>query len=116
MSRSSRSTLPLDSFSIPVIRLITVVFPAPFGPIKPVIRPDSAVRETRFTAVSPPNDRVTSRSSSRITNHLQVAAARTQSAPCMNPERIDDAVRQIDHDDDEQRPVHNHSILCERAG
>src|SRR3569623_2195824 len=51
----------------PEITPIRVVLPAPFGPIKPVIRPSSAAIDTPSTARTPPNRRVrfeTSRSGS----------------------------------------------------
>jgi hypothetical protein len=38
--------------------LMVVVFPAPFGPSKPKISPDSTVMSNLSTAVSPLNDRV----------------------------------------------------------
>ena len=38
----------------PLSRLKQVVFPAPFGPIRPTISPASTVMSTRLTAASPP--------------------------------------------------------------
>src|SRR5205085_2361008 len=48
----------------PVITLKHVVLPAPFGPISPVIRPDSATKLAWSTAVTPPNWTTTSSTSS----------------------------------------------------
>src|SRR5215210_8851343 len=50
---------------MPVIRLKTVVLPAPFGPITLTISPSSTCRSRPSTTRRPPNDFVTPRSSSR---------------------------------------------------
>ena len=44
--------------------LKSVVLPAPFGPINPVMCPASAVRVVWSSARFPPNDNVTARTSS----------------------------------------------------
>ena len=46
---------PLEGSIVPQITLYYVVFPAPFGPIKPVIEPCSITSETLSTARMPPN-------------------------------------------------------------
>jgi hypothetical protein len=51
--------LPEVGVSIPETRLMKVVFPAPFGPIRPTISPSAMEKETSFTAVSPPKLLVT---------------------------------------------------------
>ena len=50
MSSPPSSTLPLVGLCKPAIALNSVVFPAPFGPIKPVMDPCSIVNETPSTA------------------------------------------------------------------
>ncbi len=46
---------PASLSSTPVIRLNTVLLPAPLGPISPRISPLFISNETSFTATSPPN-------------------------------------------------------------
>jgi hypothetical protein len=50
-----------------VITLKAVVFPAPFGPIRPTISPGSAVKETPSSATIPPKRFVTFSTSRRGT-------------------------------------------------
>ena len=45
--------------------LSTVDFPAPFGPIRPVIRPGGISKDAPLTARTPPNWRCRSRTASR---------------------------------------------------
>src|SRR5690625_3701490 len=47
---------PLVGLMKPAIMLKTVVFPAPFGPMRPVIRPSSSEKEQLLTACRPPKD------------------------------------------------------------
>src|SRR5208283_5893374 len=54
MSRPSSMMLPADGLSTPVSRLITVVLPAPVGPIKACRAPFSNASETPCAAVTPP--------------------------------------------------------------
>src|SRR5438876_4184363 len=54
---------PAVSGTTPVIRLKTVLLPAPLGPMRPWIEPGSIVIERSTTASSPPNRRVTEESS-----------------------------------------------------
>ena len=56
MSLPSKRTVPLSERWFPVMRLKTVVFPAPFGPMSPTMAPSSTSKETSFTAISPPKD------------------------------------------------------------
>src|SRR5262249_4943921 len=60
----SRRMSPSSGRSSPVIRLKTVVFPAPFGPMSPTIPPAGITRSTSLTATRPPNRRVSPRTSS----------------------------------------------------
>ena len=48
--------MPLDTFK-------RLVFPAPFGPMIPMIRPRGKTIETSLSAWTPPNDKLTLRSS-----------------------------------------------------
>ena len=49
-----KKTFPFEDFKFPAIRLNSVVFPDPFGPIIPVIVPLLMVNEQSDTAASPP--------------------------------------------------------------
>src|SRR6202034_2103053 len=54
MSLPARMMLPAVGRSTPVSRLITVVLPAPFGPIKACRAPFSIDNETSCAAIMPP--------------------------------------------------------------
>jgi len=54
MSSPSIVTLPPEGPKTPAITLNNVVFPAPFGPIKPVIDPLLISKEAPSTAQNPP--------------------------------------------------------------
>src|SRR3954463_16067790 len=54
MSRHLNSTVPAVGRSTPVRRLMSVVLPAPFGPISAWRAPFSTVRETLSVATMPP--------------------------------------------------------------
>src|SRR5438128_3752347 len=58
-----KNTAPAFSGMTPVIRLKTVLLPAPLGPIRPWIAPRATVMERSATASRPPNRRETPRSS-----------------------------------------------------
>ena len=58
MSSPSKRIRPALGGSAPATMLKMVVLPAPFGPIIPVMRPASIVKEQRSTAVRPPKRRV----------------------------------------------------------
>ena len=53
-SRPPKRILPEDGRYTPVIRLNSVVLPAPFGPITPTILPGSTVNVTLCSACTPP--------------------------------------------------------------
>src|SRR5690625_3705936 len=59
---------PLLGLMKPAIMLKTVVLPAPFGPIRPVILPFCKEKEQSLTACKPPND--LDRCSTRIKHRL----------------------------------------------
>src|SRR2546426_12454250 len=58
-----KKTSPAVSGITPVMRLKTVLLPAPLGPIRPWIAPRVTVMEKSATASKPPNRRETPRSS-----------------------------------------------------
>src|SRR3954454_21074388 len=60
MSRPSNFQVPVLGWSKPVSRLTSVVLPAPFGPMRPVMPPRWISRWSTATAVSPPKVRVMS--------------------------------------------------------
>src|SRR4051812_28916254 len=64
MSRPSRRTRPALGARRPVITLNRVVLPAPFGPMRPVILPGSALNDTSSTATLPPKRTTTPSTSS----------------------------------------------------
>src|SRR5579864_4899952 len=118
ISRSPRRMLPVVSFNRPVIKLTTVVFPAPLGPISPVIRPGPTVMERSCTACTPPNRRDTpARLSAAIGSLLNgsMRAGRTSRATACDHNRIYDAVRQIDDGEHDQRAEEDHPVLGERS-
>src|SRR5438045_614190 len=63
MGRPSSSMEPSSGAYTPVMRLKTVVFPAPFGPIKPYRSPGLSDMFRFRTATRPPNRLVQSRTS-----------------------------------------------------
>src|SRR5215472_3077035 len=63
-SRPPTNTLPAVGRRWPVIRLKSVDFPAPFGPITAAISPSATARSTSETARKPPNDLERPRTSS----------------------------------------------------
>ena len=58
-----RRISPLSGGKSPVATLKKVVFPAPFGPMRPMIPPSGMTRSTSLTAVRPPKRFVTLRAS-----------------------------------------------------
>src|SRR5437879_2039911 len=68
MSEPSMATAPDVGGSSPVTTLNSVVLPAPFGPINPVIRPPSAEIDASSSATLPPKRTLTPRTSSRGTD------------------------------------------------
>jgi hypothetical protein len=58
-SRESKEILPDAGLTKPHTELSSVVFPAPLGPMIPVIWRGAALRDTSSSAVRPPNRTVT---------------------------------------------------------
>ena len=58
ISRPSNRTRPLSGRSTPVMRLNSVVLPAPFGPTTDRTSPAATPKLTAFTACNPPKRRL----------------------------------------------------------
>src|SRR5215831_7528654 len=54
ISRPRKLIEPAVGINAPASRLKVVLFPEPFGPMRPRISPRATANETRFTAVNPP--------------------------------------------------------------
>jgi|GEM_PF-4469680 hypothetical protein len=63
MDRPWNRMSPEVGRKVPVIRLNSVVLPAPFGPMSPLICPGRTRSETSFRAINPPNAFETRRTS-----------------------------------------------------
>src|SRR3989442_8048410 len=74
MSSPSSRMRPAEGRNTPVSRLITVVLPAPLGPIRAWRAPFSICSETRFTAATPP--KCFSRSTVSSTTGMSASFAR----------------------------------------
>ena len=84
-SRSPRRTDPVVGGWRPQITLKSVVLPAPLGPMRPVMAPASASKETSSRARRPPKLTVTSRTSRALTSIASTVSrprARSTSASC----------------------------------
>src|ERR1700683_2063581 len=101
---------------MPVSRLNRVVLPAPLGPTMPVMDPASALNDTLSTAVTPPNDLVSSRASSRHPDtDLPLLLAPGGDAP-QPRDRAEHAAehaarRQAEHHDDQDAFEHRGPLL-----
>src|SRR6185369_5766766 len=113
---------------MPVIRLKSVLLPAPFGPIKAWIEPSSTFRLTSLTATRPPNRIVTLFSSSiaiagsrcfrnfLFHDYFQVwftpKGAEYQSCKAYAPHQ---AIGAEDHHADQQSAVDQHAVGSHEA-
>ncbi len=70
MDSPSSSTAPESGLYRRVMTLNAVVFPAPFGPIRPEMCPSSTSNDTPSKATMPPKRSVTSRTESRAIGAL----------------------------------------------
>ncbi len=61
--------------------LKSVDLPAPFGPISEVIEPRSTAKLASSTARTPPNERLTSRTSSMLAAHSSTISSRRPRIP-----------------------------------
>src|SRR5215467_13413789 len=102
MSRPSSRTVPLSGCRWPVIRLKSVDFPAPLGPITAAICLVWTVRLTSKTARNPPNDLEIPETSS-IAQPLQV--------PPHQIEAADDATREAEQQHEQDGAEHERPVL-----
>src|SRR5215471_2480855 len=79
------------------MRLKSVVFPAPFGPMIPTISPAPTTKDTSVRARKPPNRLLTERTS-------RSGAIGSSRLPVAGPQ-TDQAAREIDDDDHQQDRV-----------
>src|ERR1700750_65115 len=101
---------------IPVIILTTVLFPAPFGPMSPVIRPRSKAMLRSLTASIPPK-RLVSFSSRRKSIRSFLRWPRS----CRTPRRrersitlqqaVDDPLGQVNDHDDQQHALYKQPLV-----
>src|SRR3989442_5984058 len=108
---------PEDSGSTPVSRLKTVLFPAPFGPIRPWIVRGATVMEGRVTACRPPKRLLTprrSRSNARSYRPGLGAATPVERARDAARQRHQ-PLREHEHDDHEHRPVDEDFVVVQLA-
>ena len=79
-SRSLKRTLPASALRCPVMRLKSVVLPAPLGPMMALIEPRGTLKLTRVTAWKPPKLLLRSRTSSNLSPASETARRRLQCA------------------------------------
>src|SRR5262252_3613277 len=115
MSCPAKRMVPVSGFTKPVMRLKTVVFPAPFGPMRKTISPSSTWKLTSFVASSPPKRLLTfSNSRSRaiaLPLHRTDGPGLSSEFPTL--EKRDDAAGEEDHDDDQECPVDDQVSVLE---
>src|SRR5436309_1245090 len=102
ISRPFSVTDPASGRRCPVMRLKTVVLPAPFGPMIAQMDPLPTVRSTPATAWKPSNAFRTPRTSSTPGSSEPAAEA---------AQRPDDAARKREQQDDEQRAEDERPVL-----
>src|SRR5262249_33800128 len=111
----AKRTLPESGFTYPVMRLKTVVFPAPLGPMRKTISPSSTWKLTSLVASSPPK-RLLTFSNSRIraialSLHRADGAGLAPEPPSALEER-DHPARHQQHHHDQQQPIdHQMGVL-----
>src|SRR2546425_13193798 len=101
-SRPLSTTRPASARRCPVIRLKSVVLPAPLGPMIALTLPLGTSNETRETATKPSNDLVRSRTSS------------TSRPPEPAPEQLEGAAQaagEAEEQHDEDRAEHERPVL-----
>src|SRR5207245_7398917 len=91
----SSRTLPPSARRCPEMRLMSVVLPAPFGPMSPKACPAATARSTRSTAWTPPKVLLSCRVSSNI--------------------RGSDPAREIDDDREQDGSLEDVAVVLERA-
>src|SRR3954449_698854 len=91
MSRPASETLPEFGSNCPVSWLISVVLPAPFGPMMACSSPCATSSERLSVASTPPNRRT------------RLSTRSKGSATVQPPEQSDDAAAPEQHDQEQQR-------------
>src|SRR5258708_7805874 len=81
MSRPNRAIEPASAASSPVIRLNSVVLPAPLGPMMRRRSPGSTARSTPLVTRRPPNDFVNPLIASALTAALRTPICGPDGAP-----------------------------------
>src|SRR5689334_15575306 len=97
--------------------LTMVGLPRPFGPRRPVIHPRSTPSESSATASSPPKRLLMPSSRREFMRPLPLHTARTIGRAAQLPamaQGIDDALRQVDDDENEQHPLQQQPRIGER--
>src|SRR5438093_11238388 len=92
------------------MRLMSVVFPAPFGPISPKAWACEIARSTAFTATTPPKRLVRPAASSNIGRPDLLQPAR---APKLRDGH--EAARQVDDHKQQDQPLQDVAVILERA-
>src|SRR5205814_8281223 len=90
-------------------RLMSVVFPAPFGPMSPNTCPSGIARSTAFTATTPPKRFVSAVTSSNI---FDSDGPKARGAPQIEERR--ETARQIDDDEHEDRALEDVAVFLQR--
>src|SRR5262249_39012251 len=111
----AKRTLPESGFTYPVMRLKTVVFPAPLGPMRKTISPSSTWKLTSLVARSPPK-RLLTFSNSRIraialSLHRADGAGLAPELPPPLEERDQPAGNEQHHQDEQQAVDHQVGVL-----
>src|SRR6266487_1007450 len=112
--KPSNSTRPPAIGTVPVIALINVVFPAPFGPMSPRISPVATRSETSRTAIRPPK-----RTDTRSTVSRSVTGAPRRPRPAHAtrdhlPDRHE-SVRQEDQEPEQHQRIDDVAVLFHGA-
>src|SRR5260370_25499829 len=105
-----KNTLPEVGRTNPVIRLISVLFPEPFGPITPSACPGISSRETSQTASIRPNA-LLSRSTRRIGSPATVRLLDRDDSlelPPLARDKAEEPLGQADGEHEQQHPADHH--------
>src|SRR3974390_236662 len=94
----------------------SVVLPAPFGPINPVIRPTATVSETAFTASKPPKRQDTRSTDSRGSAMSGLALGGTRDTPTACLDQPDQATRRESNDENENAAIDDETEAGRVAG
>src|SRR5882672_3128751 len=110
MSDPARRIVPPSARTTPEMRLMSVVLPAPFGPMRPSASPSAMLRSTRSTAVTPPKRFVRP----TVSSNIRGSDAGELSRAADLDERHQ-AARQIDDDDQQDRALEDVAVILQGA-